>query len=109
VKAVAMLSVSAPAADDVILSGRHARTGTVLDELRRRIAAIGHATVQPLTGCTTAAGEAAQGAALVADGLAGGASASLVEALGIRDASGTVLDHLHIISPAAARARLGLA
>jgi predicted butyrate kinase (DUF1464 family) len=51
---------------------------------------------------------AAQGAALIADGLAGGQSAVLVDAMGIRDASGTVLDHLHVITPAAARARLGI-
>jgi predicted butyrate kinase (DUF1464 family) len=53
--------------------------------------------------------QAAQGAALIADGLAGGASAALVDALGIHEASGTVLDHLYVITPAAARARLGLA
>jgi hypothetical protein len=32
-----------------------------------------------------------------------------VDALGIREACGTVLDHLYVISPAAARARLGIA
>ncbi len=37
---------------------------------------------------------AAQGAALLADGLLGGANADLVESLGIRHASGTVLDGL---------------
>jgi predicted butyrate kinase (DUF1464 family) len=37
---------------------------------------------------------AAQGAALLADGLAGGRHAPLVEALELRGASGTVLDHL---------------
>jgi predicted butyrate kinase (DUF1464 family) len=45
----------------------------------------------------------------VADGLAGGASAALVDVIGIRQASGTVFDHLHVISPAAARMRLGIA
>jgi predicted butyrate kinase (DUF1464 family) len=39
---------------------------------------------------------AAQGAAVLADGLAGGRYAALVERLGVRDASGTVLDHLRI-------------
>ncbi len=38
---------------------------------------------------------AAQGAAIVADGLAGGRSASLVEHLDVRAASGTVFDTLH--------------
>jgi predicted butyrate kinase (DUF1464 family) len=51
---------------------------------------------------------AAQGAALVADGLAGGRSAAIVARLGIRDASGSVLDHLHVVTPQAARRRLGI-
>ena len=46
---------------------------------------------------------AAQGAALVADGLAGGAYRPLVERLRIREASGSVLDHLR--HPAADRLR----
>ena len=66
------------------------------------------ASVHVLTGFATVAKQAAQGAALLADGLAGGESAALVDALGIREASGTVLDHLYVISPAAARARLGI-
>jgi predicted butyrate kinase (DUF1464 family) len=52
--------------------------------------------------------QAAQGAALIADGLAGGRFKPLVDALGLRDASGTVLDHLYVICPDTARARLGL-
>ena len=62
-----------------------------------------------LTGFAAVAKQAAQGAALLADGLAGGSSAALVEALGIREAHGTVLDHLYVISPAQARVRLGIA
>ena len=42
------------------------------------------------------------------DGLAGGASKRLVQVMGLREAAGTVLDHLHVISPEAARRRLGL-
>ena len=64
--------------------------------------------VHVLTGFAAVAKPAAQGAALIADGLAGGASAPLVDALRIREASGTVLDHLYVIDPAAARARLGI-
>jgi predicted butyrate kinase (DUF1464 family) len=52
--------------------------------------------------------EAAQGAALIADGLAGGRHAVLTDIMGIREASGTVLDHLKIIAPEAALHRLGL-
>jgi predicted butyrate kinase (DUF1464 family) len=40
--------------------------------------------------------QAAQGAALLADGLAGGRHATLVDSLRLREASGTVWDHLHL-------------
>ena len=109
VKAVAALAVSAPRACEVIISGRLARVPGVHDELARRLAdVITDRPVHLLTGFATVAKQAAQGAALVADGLAGGRSAALVDALGIREACGTVLDHLYVISPAAARARLGI-
>jgi predicted butyrate kinase (DUF1464 family) len=99
-KALAALSVSAPDARDVILSGRHAaHVGPVLsDRPDRRVFTLGTGTAK----------QGAHGAALIADGLAGGASKAIVDRLGIRDASGTVLDHLHVITPAAARSRLGL-
>jgi predicted butyrate kinase (DUF1464 family) len=64
--------------------------------------------VHILAGFATVAKQAAQGAALIADGLAGGTYAPLVDALHIREASGTVLDHLYVISPEVARARLGI-
>ena len=40
--------------------------------------------------------------------LAGGAESALVEHLGIREASGTVLDHLYVISRGQAKKTLGL-
>ncbi len=109
VKAVLSLAVSAPRAREVIVSGRFARIASVRDELTRRLAAVSAPPVHVLTGFGGVALQAAQGAALLADGLAGGASAALVDVIGIRQASGTVFDHLHVITPAAARARLGLA
>jgi predicted butyrate kinase (DUF1464 family) len=109
VKAAAALAVSVPGAREVILSGRLARVAGVKDELARRLTGvIAGAPVHALTGFARVAKPAAQGAALIADGLAGGRSAALVDALGIREASGTVLDHLYVISQAAARARLGI-
>ena len=105
VKAVATLAVSVPRPHEVILSGRLARVAGVRDELAQRLGkAIANSSMHVLTGFADVAKQAAQGAALLADGLAGGRSAALVDALGIRDAHGTVLDHLHVISPAAARA-----
>ncbi len=110
VKAVAALAVSVPRACEVILSGRLALVAGVGDELARRLAdVIPAASVHVLTGFAKVAKQAAQGAALIADGLAGGRSAALVDGLGIREACGSVLDHLYVISPAAARARLGIA
>jgi predicted butyrate kinase (DUF1464 family) len=94
---------------EVILSGRFAGVSAVRDELTRRLARFdGASAVECLAGFTAKAKHAAQGAALVADGLAGGSFAPIVDALGIREARGTLLDHLHVISADAARARLGI-
>jgi predicted butyrate kinase (DUF1464 family) len=109
VKAAVSLAVSAPQACEVIISGRFARIDHVRGELTKRLAAAAAPPVHLLAGFASIAMQAAQGAALIADGLAGGASAALVDALGVREASGTVLDHLYVITPAVARARLGMA
>ena len=107
-KAVAALSMSIGGRPiEVLLSGRFARIEAVREELIRRLGGIATA-VWEVTGFAVQAKQGAQGAALLADGLAGGTSAALVERLGIREARGTVLDHLYVISAAAARARLGL-
>ncbi len=109
-KTVAALAVSAPLAREIVLSGRMAHAQGVLDALTDRFdSVIPGVSTRLLTGFAAVAKEGAQGAALLADGLAGGTSRALVEVLGIRDASGTVVDHLHVISPAAARRRLGIA
>jgi predicted butyrate kinase (DUF1464 family) len=109
VKAVAGLRVSAPNAGEVILSGRVARVPEVRDELARRLRAIDDALgVEALEGFAASAMQAAQGAALLADGLAGGAHAGLVRTLGIRDAAGTVLDYLYVVSAQQARRTLGI-
>jgi len=105
-KAVAALLVSTPHVTDVILSGRAAQIETVRDALSRRLALLRpQAVIRPLIGFG-ASKQGAQGAALIADGLADGRFAGIVDALGIRDARGTVLDHLHFIPPDSAHARL---
>lgn len=106
VKAVAALEVSVPQPREIILSGRATRVDGLARELRLRLSPYG--AVRQLGGFAAVAKEAAQGAALIADGLAGGANAPLVAALGIREAGGTVLDHLYVVSPHDARRRLGL-
>jgi predicted butyrate kinase (DUF1464 family) len=109
VKAVAMLLVSAPSARDVVISGRVAAFDRVREDLARRLSTVApHLTIHPLRGYARVAKQGAQGAALVADGLAGGREADLVSTLGIQRAAGTVLDHLVIVSPGIARLRLGL-
>jgi predicted butyrate kinase (DUF1464 family) len=109
VKTVAALAVSTPRARTVILSGRASRVPALESRLRERIRkALPGSTVDVLTGFASVAKQAAQGAALVADGLAGGGASTLVNVLGIREARGTVLDHLYVISPETARRRLGI-
>jgi predicted butyrate kinase (DUF1464 family) len=105
VKAIASLTVSAPAARTVLLSGRHAAAIQTRLEQRPEMA---NRPIVLLAGFAAEAKQGAQGAALLADGLAGGDSAEIIETLGIRDARGSVLDHLYVISPAEARARIGL-
>jgi predicted butyrate kinase (DUF1464 family) len=106
VKAVAQLRTSAPEADEVLVSGRGAADTGLLERLHAALSGI--AEVRRLEGFALVAKQGAQGAALVADGLAGGQHEALVRRLRIREAQGTVLDHLHVITPAAARRRLGL-
>lgn len=107
VKAVAALEVSVPHPREIILSGRATGAEGLLRELRLRLSPYG--AVRRLGGFAAVAKEAAQGAALIADGLAGGMNAPLVATLGIREAEGSALDHLYVVSPHDARSRLGLA
>jgi predicted butyrate kinase (DUF1464 family) len=110
VKAVATLLVSAPSAREVLISGRVAGFARVREDLTRRLATVApQLSVGPLRGFAKVAKQGAQGAALVADGIAGGREAELVSVLGVQRAAGTVLDNLAFISPATARARLGIA
>ena len=105
-KTVAALAVSVPRPHEVLLSGRAARVASIEAELSERLAR--YAPVRLLEGSARVAKQAAEGAALVANGLAGGSYTELVATLGIRDARGSVLDHLHVITPGQARDRLGL-
>jgi predicted butyrate kinase (DUF1464 family) len=108
VKTIMAMNVSAPRAREVVLSGRVA-TPPLRDAIAERLRDTGSPmTVRTLEGLALVSKHAAQGAALMADGLAGGKATPIVERLGIRDASGTVLDHLVIVTPDAARRRLGI-
>jgi predicted butyrate kinase (DUF1464 family) len=86
-KAALALTVAVPAPREILLTGRLAPE--LLDALGARLA-----HVAPVRAANAKA--AAHGAALLADGLAGGRFAALVERLGVRDASGSALDHLRL-------------
>lgn len=105
-RAARHLRTAAPSADEVVLSGRHAADPEIRERLSLAMADLGE--VGTLAGFATRAKQGAQGAAILADGLSGGVHRRLVERLRIREARGTVLDHLHVISPDAARRRLGM-
>jgi predicted butyrate kinase (DUF1464 family) len=93
-KAALGLTVSAPAPREVLVAGRLAEAPGMLEALGARLAHV--APVRMATGIGKHAKAAAQGAAVLADGLAGGRYAALVERLGVRDASGSALDHLRV-------------
>lgn len=94
VKAALTLTASVPAPREILVTGRLADAPGLLDGLRERLARV--ATVRNATGLGPRANTAAQGAALLADGLAGGRYAPLVERLRLREAGGTALDHLRM-------------
>jgi predicted butyrate kinase (DUF1464 family) len=91
-KAVRGLLVSAPAPHEIIVSGRLARVPEVVAELGSSLGDIA-AVVALVPGRASAA---AHGAALLADGLAGGPNAALTDVLELSESSGTVLDHLRL-------------
>jgi predicted butyrate kinase (DUF1464 family) len=92
-KAALALTVSVPAPREILVAGRHAPE--VLESLAARLP-------HPVRLVENAA---ARGAAILADGLAGGRYAPLVERMRIRDASGSVLDHLRLHGADAIRLR----
>lgn len=99
-RAVAAEVAATPGPREIVLSGRLARLPAVREALTRAL--LGFAPVRTLPVGTTK--EAARGAALIADGLAGGRRSGLVDAMRLREASGTALDHLFLAGAARARA-----
>jgi predicted butyrate kinase (DUF1464 family) len=93
-KAALAMTVSVPAPREILVAGRLAGAPGLVHALCERLASV--ATVSAAAGLGTRAKTAAQGAALLADGLAGGRYAPLVEGMRLREASGTALDHLRM-------------
>jgi predicted butyrate kinase (DUF1464 family) len=90
VKAVLALTASVPAPREVLVTGRLSSAPGLLDALAEHLGSV--APVRP----APAVRSAARGAALLADGLAGGSYAPLVARLRLREARGGVLDHLRM-------------
>jgi predicted butyrate kinase (DUF1464 family) len=89
-KAALALTASVPAPREVLVAGRLASAPGLLDALAERLQGV--APVRP----ALAVKSAARGAALLADGLAGGSYAPLVAHMRLREARGGVLDHLRM-------------
>jgi predicted butyrate kinase (DUF1464 family) len=89
-KAVLALTVSVPAPREVLVAGRLALAPGLLEALAERLQG-----VAPVRSAL-AVKSAARGAALLADGLAGGGRAPLVACMRLREARGGVLDHLRM-------------
>lgn len=80
---------------EIVLSGRLSRVPEFAAEVTRRLNPF--SPVRRVQGYASVAKEAAQGAALLGQGLAGDVRvAGLVEAMELRGARGSVLDHLYV-------------
>ena len=91
-KAVRALIVSTLTPREIIVSGRLARLPEVTAALTTLVT-----NIAPVVALVPGrASAAAHGAALLADGLAEGSNADLVELLRLRDSSGSALDHLRV-------------
>ncbi|MEM2955786.1 MAG: DUF1464 family protein [Nitrososphaerales archaeon] len=93
-KGVAQMGISIKEPREILLSGRLCKVKTIHDELSKRLSALGK--VRRIDGFAKVAKEAAQGAALIADGLTGGQNKKLVDFMKIKEAKGTVLDHIYL-------------
>jgi predicted butyrate kinase (DUF1464 family) len=93
-KTALALSASVPAPREILVAGRLAQVPGLLDALAGRLAHL--APVRAPLEQSARPATAAAGAALLADGLAGGRHAPLVERLRLREARGGPLDHLRM-------------
>jgi predicted butyrate kinase (DUF1464 family) len=98
-KTVRGLAGNVPGVREVVVTGRVARIEGPVMSLAATLADV--APVRALV--AGAASTAAHGGALLADGLVGGRHAGVVAALGLREAAGTVLDHLRVAGAEAIR------
>jgi predicted butyrate kinase (DUF1464 family) len=101
VKGVGSLMTVVPSPTEILLSGRLCRIPPILQRVEESLTPF--APVRRVRGFAQVAKEAAQGAALIAEGLAGGKNEGLVGAMRLREADGSVLDHLYLTGSQALR------
>src|SRR2546426_1117452 len=106
VKTAVALAAAVPSPKAFVLSGRPAPGEPLGNAVRGRLEAF--APTRLVEGLAHSAKEGAQGGGVIGGGLAGGVNRELVERLAIREARGTVLDHLYVVPREQARRRLGL-
>ena len=94
-KSVAALTVTVHQPREILLSGRLTRVPFLVKDLADRMEYFGIPVTQ-VQRMGDKSKEAAQGAALFADGLAGGPSTQLVETMRLKECSGSVLDWISL-------------
>ena len=93
VKDVMRVSVSTRRIDTVVLTGRFSRDKRIVKYLGEQLADYEVLTLRGLRGASISK-EAAQGYAIIGEGIAGGFFKKLVDHMKIRDACGTVVDYI---------------
>nr|MDO8100519.1 DUF1464 family protein [Candidatus Njordarchaeota archaeon] len=97
VKAVAMgLAILKEKPMEVVLTGRLSRVKTIFDRVKGEIARRFGLQVCSPRRFTKKAKDAAQGAAIIANGIEGGCYKLLVDRVKIKESRGTVLDYIHL-------------
>ncbi|MEM3539184.1 MAG: DUF1464 family protein, partial [Nitrososphaerales archaeon] len=93
-KGVAQMGISVKEPREILLSGRLCKVKRIYDELSKRLSSLGK--VRRIDGFAKVAKEAAQGAALIANGLADGEYKKIVDVMKIKEAKGTLFDHIYL-------------
>jgi len=91
-KGVVALTVAVEKPKEILLSGRLSRIPEIAEALTTRISRFG--TVRLVARRAGVAKEAAEGAYIIGDGLAGGQYQGIVDALQLRQAKGTMFDYV---------------
>lgn len=92
IKGIATMSVVVEKSREVILSGRLTDIPEIAQALKARLSRFG--TVRKVRRKATIAKEAAEGAYVIGEGLLGGKYKGIVDSLRLREASGTMFDHI---------------